>query len=156
MNMQEKAQDMLDRFEYAHRRVSIASGSSHDVVGSQYVRAKDNDDELAESLAWDVHEQGKMLPDDYRYQFMMDSLEAFAKHDSIEDAWEYLDSCVAVYTRKLLEWVESDLSRLSWVDEAVENNGYESLARALAMGQYEEILFVAGIVESWLNEWDGS
>jgi len=89
-----------------------------------------------------------MLPDDWKYRFVVEALEAIAY--SVEG---YEDEAITeleadAYNNELLDWVSSSPIRMKYVDEAVEkiDEWPGSLAYALGMGQVEEKQQVGWIV----------
>jgi len=84
---------------------------------------------------------GDMLPDNYKYEFIVEALEAIADYcgdeEDIEDL--VLDFEPDAYTSELLDWLGSNLERQYYVDEAVSQLGHgEGIMEDIAMGQVEE------------------
>jgi hypothetical protein len=120
MNIQELARQYADWFETATR--------SDD---TDFIRLKTEDDNIHQ-LIRNAH--GDMMPDDFKYQFIHEALEAIAETDDIDDVCLEPD----IYNRDLLKWVSSNLNRPNYVDEAVEELGYKDLFNSLAIGQIRE------------------
>jgi hypothetical protein len=138
MTIQELARQYADMFITAQRDNE-----------ETYLTLRDSNDNLM-SLIRDAH--GDMMPDDFKYQFIHEALEAIAETDDIDDI-NLEPDC---YNRDLVKWVSSNLIRASAVDEAVENYSYKCFYSALRMGQSaekEEVLyFVRSSLESILGE----
>src|SRR5690606_35951892 len=66
-------------------------------------------------LCFKAHDNGEILPDDWRYRFIVESLE------TLSDCEDPYDVYIEVYTHsgELLRWFASSLTRLQWVQEAV-------------------------------------
>lgn len=90
---------------------------------STYKRKDDVERELQE-LCYAAH--GDMMPDDYKYNFIVDALSLIA--DSSTDELQDLDGKIEsdVYNSDLLKWLSSNLTRASYVDNYVEAFGIES------------------------------
>lgn len=137
MTIQELARYYADMFITAPRE-----------NGETYVTLRDSNEDLT-TLIRDAH--GEMMPNDYKYQFIREALEAVADSDDIDDI------CLepAIYYSDLLDWVSSNLTRPTYVDEAVEELGYKDFYNSLMIGQLrekEEILYsVRSSLESLLD-----
>ena len=84
---------------------------------------------------------GDMLPDDYKYEYIVGALEAIADYDGDEDDIEELadDLEADCYDSDLLEWLNSHSIRTWYVDKAVEEMGHGGgIMEDIAMGQVEE------------------
>ena len=104
--------------------------------GDPFTRLKDDRPEWVYEAVYAAH-GGDLLPDDYRYKWSEEAFDAIAEGDTeASDGFEEPD----VYTSNLLEWVSSNLSRVGYVDEAVEEFGGEpgGLADQLMLGQAAE------------------
>jgi hypothetical protein len=93
---------------------------------------------------------GNMLPNDYRYNFVVESLEAIAedREDSIE---------ADIYNRDLLNWLSSHLDRSAYCDQYVEEYGgidtkNFNIINVISGGQYLEKLEVYHSVLHSLEE----
>lgn len=87
---------------------------------STYKRKDDADDDLKE-LCMTAH--GDNLPDDYKYNYIVDALELIA--DSSTDELQDLDGEIEsdVYNSDLLKWLSSNLNRAEYVNEYVRELG---------------------------------
>ena len=120
---------------------------------SSYVRVKKGSPEWITELVYEAH--GDFLPDDYRYRWIQGALECLSECDSPEDAeeelhafvyteairHEFADSETDVYTVRLLQWLSSNLKRVSYVDDAirVSDNRLYGIIGCISAGQYDEI-----------------
>ena len=80
-----------------------------------------------------------MMPDDYKYEYVVDTLDALNEdRDPEEGAYEIEAD---VYNYDLITWLRSNLQRVGFVDEAVEQMGHSrdmGVMGDLMMGQVEE------------------
>mgnify|MGYP001563570644 CR=1 FL=1 len=106
-----------------------------------------NTPEEVREIALKIH--ADMLPDDYKYEFLVKGLEAIIGSPDEDSVWEWEYSEVMDW--ELLQWVSSDLTRAFYVDEAVEEMGYNTLSKALAGGYHREKEEVMGLLLYNLN-----
>lgn len=128
MTIQELAQEWLDWFEVGKRD-----------DGKTFFYLKDGAPEELHKMVRKVH--GDMLPDDYKYEYIVGALEAIADYDGDEDDIEELadDLEADCYDCDLLDWLNSHSIRTWYVDEAVSQLGHgEGIMEDIAMGQVEE------------------
>jgi len=100
------------------------------------------------------HAHGDMLPDDFRYKMIHDSLIILADdEDDSYDLMEELDSHIPVYTHDLMRWLSSSNSRYSYVDDAIEELGKgDSIIDDIMRGYYQELSEVFYLVEQWIDD----
>jgi len=116
--------------------------------GSQYVRVKDDAPEWVRTMVYEAHSD--ILPDDWRYATIRDSIEAIMD-DGTDDPGGMTRSQFAddadVYNSDLLAWVGSHASRPGYVDEARGEFGEpRDFYHGIQMGQYLERDEVYGLV----------
>lgn len=105
--------------------------------------------EWIKDLVWTAHNKGEMLPEDFRYLFIIEALEAIAENPEEPDILLEPD----VYTSRLIEWLDAYPSyRTGLVDEAVSQFGWNGLFEALQAGQLMEKEEVLGIVRAFLEK----
>src|SRR5690606_25807805 len=98
------------------------------------------------NLVWEAH--GGIFPEDFRYLFIIEALEALAENP--EGAEDLLEP--DVYTSELIKWLDAHLGyRAGLVDEAVSEFGWESLFKALQAGQLMEKEEVLDLVRRCLE-----
>ncbi len=119
---------------------------------SRYVRIKDDAPEWVTDLAHEAH--GDMFPDDWRYQCISAVLDHLAEGGDPDDAHEFADSHVDVYTSNRLAWLSSNLTRAGYCDEAADEFGAEGLdiIERIGLGQYMEASEVFSAVVSWFED----
>lgn len=116
--------------------------------GTGYWTVEEGAPEWVYNLVWEAHAEGKILPEDFRYLFIIEALEALAENP--EGAGDFLEP--DVYTSRLLEWLEAYPGyRMGLVDEAVSEFGWNGLFAALQAGQLMEKEEVLGIVREFLK-----
>lgn len=103
------------------------------------------------------HAHGDMLPDDFRYEMIHDLLSDMSRYDDIDDidSFELCDSNVPIYNNVLLEWLSSDNTRYTYVDDAISDYGYptdEGLIKAVQMGYFVELEEIYGLIVEWIDE----
>lgn len=118
------AGEALSYFEYRRR---------HD--GTKYWTLEEGAPEWVRKLTFAAHNEGEILPDDARYLFVVESLEAIAENP--EEPESLLEP--EAYTSQLLKWLDAYPSyRMGLVDEAVSEFGWDGLFKALQAGQLKE------------------
>ena len=123
---------------------------------STYICTVDNAPEWIKEAIHSAH--GDMLPDDWRYRMISrvaDSLTDTAPDDWQECATEIADSCVDVYTGRLTDWLASSISRVGYVDEAVNEYGINEdfdLTKAIMLGQFAEYLEITNSLIASIEE----
>ena len=119
------AGDALAYFEYRRRPDD----------GSGYWALEESAPAWLRELVWAAHNNGGMLPDDARYLYVVEALEALA--DNPEEPESMLEP--EPYTSNLLQWLAASPSyRMGLVDEAVQESGWEGVVAALQAGQRKE------------------
>ncbi len=95
-----------------------------------------------------------MLPDDWRYVFIRDSLSIIVENDDEDDWTEAVDSSVSVYNADLLSWLSSHIGRPGYVDDAVEECGHAEIGIMgdIMRGQFAEREEVLHLVAEFLDE----
>lgn len=86
-------------------------------------------------LVRDAH--ADYAPDDYRYEYIVDALELLSESEDPDEAREALEA--DIYTSDLTEWLASNISRVGYLSEVLEefpdtDDGFDLLSRA----QYQE------------------
>lgn len=128
--------------------------------GSEYVGKGDDAPEWVSDLCYEAHDG--MMPDDHRYEMILDAL--YAVHascngaDIAEVATEMADSHVSVYNADRSAWLASHISRYAYCDQAADEGLVDSSSvfDRLGAGWYleaEEVChLVAGALEERANE----
>lgn len=122
--------------------------------GSKYWKKTEAAPEWVAELCREAHRSWDdlMLPDDYRYQFIVDALDILSEFEDEDDITSALESSVDVYTADLTAWLASSADRLIYCDDAAQEYGApRDTAHLLAMGQYAERREVLDAVRSFLE-----
>ena len=132
------AGEALSYFEYRER-----------LDGTGYWALEDDAPEWVRNLVWVAHAKGVLLPEDFRYLFIVEALEAIAENP--EEPGSLLEP--DVYTSELIKWLDASPSyRMVLVNEAVDQFGWSSLFDALQAGQLLEKEEVAHLVRKFLEK----
>lgn len=97
------------------------------------------------------HAHGDMLPDDHRYRMIHSILQ------EMDDTEEYDDLCIddliPIYTYELVAWLDSNITRLSYCDQYLEEYVVISDTISLLSGGYMmELQEVYYLIVEWLND----
>jgi hypothetical protein len=133
-DLSRKAREALGYFEKALRR-----------NGVEFWRAKDGAPQWVTDLCFVAHARGAMLPDDWRYEFIVQALNVLDEGSDLEPDINMSDLC---------SWLASNVNRVAFVDEAREERGAESLGivEQLQYGQLAEKQEVLDQVTAFLEE----
>ena len=122
--------------------------------GAEFIKTVDGAPDWVQPLCHAAH--GDMLPDDWRYQAIVEVLDAISEADESADPSEIRDTIEAdIYTSDLTGWLHSRTDRYGYCDEAVEEYGADAVSgtiQLLQMGQSREYDEVFWAVWNWLSE----
>jgi hypothetical protein len=98
------------------------------------------------------HAHGDMLPDDWRYEFIQDALNAL-ENDGDDESGPRLDDLYP-YTADRLNWLVSRLDRHGYCDEAAADMGEspKQILDFVALGMDRELREVSDLVRERLEE----
>jgi hypothetical protein len=141
-DVQKKAINALKWFETKNRD-----------SGESFYSLKDSAPQELKDMIRAAHD--KMLPDDYKYAYVVDALEAVEAYEDIDNIESEIEA--DVYNSDLLKWLSSNLTRAEYVDEYVEEFGISGLKdfdlyKIISGGQYLERVEVFNVVRSFLEE----
>lgn len=116
--------------------------------GNKYWAVKEGAPYWVKDLVRAAHDKGRLLPEDFRYRFIVEALEAIVENpEEPEILWE-----PDIYLRRLLAWLESGSSyRIILVDKVVSELGWHGLYEALQAGQLREKEEVLGLVLEFME-----
>ena len=99
------------------------------------------------------HAHGDMLPDDFRYKMIHDVL-CNMDDDDDQDPIDMLESLIPIYSSDLLQWVSSNLSRISYCDQYQDeyDGSALKLTEIITGGYFEELQEVYYLINEWLDE----
>jgi hypothetical protein len=118
--------------------------------GEEYWLKKDGTPEWVETMTMEAH--GSMLPDDWKYSFIVEALSALSDHADTDEARDSLEA--DIYNSELHRWLGSHLERAGYVDEAIKEYGSHSdngIEGDIAIGQLAEMHEVFSSVLSALE-----
>lgn len=112
---------------------------------------KDDRPEWVFDLVHEAH--GDFMPDDWRYDAISRALDHIAETGD-EDAHEWADNHVDVYTSARYAWLASNLNRAGYCDEAREEGLAENvdICTLVGIGQYMEAREVYDLVFQALRD----
>ena len=97
------------------------------------------------------HVHGDMLPDDFRYKMIHSILQEMDDTEEYEDL--DIDNLIPIYTNELIGWLDSNITRLSYCDEYLEEYVVISDTISLLSGGYMmELQEVYYLIVEWLDE----
>lgn len=105
--------------------------------GDVYYHSVDDTPEWIMDMIREAH--GDKLPDDYVYNWIDSALSAISDGMTEDDLYERVDSTVDSYTAALTAWLASDVNRVYYLTEVLEENDVKDGFSALAQAQYREI-----------------
>jgi hypothetical protein len=122
--------------------------------GEEYHAFRDNlpraEEETCRALALAAHGDGDMLPNDWRYAFISEALNALAECSDPDDLYLEAD----IYASALTDWLGSHSSRPGYCDEAAEEYGGDldrDLVGRIQLGQVQEKTEVLSLVRAHLE-----
>lgn len=109
---------------------------------------KDDRPDWVQELCHSAH--GDMLPDDWRYEFIQDALNALEEDEDNEPDVDNLYP----YNADRLDWLSSNLNRAGYCDEAMEEIGgeFSGIFDTIAIGMQAELREVFALVRDALDE----
>lgn len=116
--------------------------------GDRFLHLHDSvdDNHPLHKLVYNAHDG--MMPDDYKYQFVLDSLNDISESDDTYDIYLEADC----YTSNVLKWLSSNLTRLGYCDEALERSyNLKSISELITAGQQIEMEEVLDSVRTSLQ-----
>lgn len=118
-------------------------------TGAEFWTVKDGSPKWVTDMCREAH--GDMLPDDYKYEFIVGALDALSNYEDPDDIESEIEP--DPYTHDLYKWLASNLTRAYYVDEAVKNLGHseQGIVGDIGCGQYDEKREVFAIVRDFLE-----
>jgi hypothetical protein len=115
--------------------------------GSTYWKRTDSAPEWVETMVHDAH--GDMLPDDQRYAFIVEALDALSEDEDPDNVFLEPD----IYTHELTAWLASHADRYGYCDRALEESGasFTNTIGLLQAGQSAEKAEVLASVRASLE-----
>jgi len=126
---------------------------------TQFFCVADNAPEYVQDLAHHVHEG--MMPDDYRYKFLTNIICTLADYDEqtltdiLTGDYDVYDIVGEpdLYNASLLQWQASNLTRMGYADEVLQQGVEpETLSSLLMQAQEKEMADIFGLALAWIEE----
>lgn len=137
-------------------KVSSSFETATRADGAPYVLLKDGHPQWMQDLCFAAHEDGAMLPDDWRYTFIREAVDHLAEAATEDEAREAMEEA-DIYTSTLLKWLASHGARLDYCDQARDELGAEAFSNTealISMGQSMERMEVFQAVLGFLSTMD--
>lgn len=132
-------------------QMSAAFVTSTRTDGTTFVKLADNSPQWMVDVCQAAH--GDMMPDDTRYRFIQEAVDALSENDDTEQA---RDSATEpdIYTYQLTGWLYSRVDRIGWVDSVLEDMQSKptSISDLLMLAQSTEKDEVFGLVLGALED----
>jgi hypothetical protein len=118
---------------------------------------KDGAPEWVRDMCHAAHQDGTrhgMMPDDWRYSFIVEALDLLSECDDPDDVYPEPD----VYTSELTAWLASRNDRHGYCDESMHEMGHHSQVSTIDVimaGQVQEKREVLAAVREYLETSDG-
>lgn len=107
-----------------------------------------NQDDALQAMCREAH--GDMFPDDWRYSFIVEALDRITEYEDLDAAESEIEA--DIYTADRLAWLASRLDRSNYVDDAINEYGWDGkggIVEAIGLGQIAERSEVFQIVRQW-------
>lgn len=122
-------------------------------TGEDFIKFEDDlpkhEADACRTLALAAHDNGSVLPDDWRYQFISEALDALAEYSDPDEIQLEAD----IYTNELTSWLGSRNDRMCFCDEAAKDYGETgNMATRIMLGQLREKEEVLAAVRAHLEE----
>jgi hypothetical protein len=116
-------------------------GALRSVTGETFRKLKDDAPSWMATVCRKAHDDGNLLPDDWRYAFIEQAVDALAAYGDADEARSSLEP--DIYTHELTGWLHSLNSRVYYLGEALTEygsfrDGFQLLAAA-QMVEKEEV-----------------
>lgn len=134
-----------------HARSFFESSARRDDPEQQYWHMTRRHPTWIRDMLFHIHDDGNILPDDYKYEYTVDALDLLVDGVDPEDPQIESD----VYTHDLMKWLGSHSVRIAYVDETVEDLGHSAdggIVGDIMQGQAREKEEVFNLVVEALNE----
>ena len=139
------------------REMSLAFEGKTRSNGHDFRVLRDNSPEWMTTVCRQAHDEAKLLPDDWRYAFIEEAVDALAEHDDTDEALARLEP--DIYTGELTAWLNSLNSRVYYLDEVLTEygtirDGFELLAAAQMIEKEEVFHQVVVALEAVVSTFD--
>jgi hypothetical protein len=146
---------MLPTLQILAKEMSLAfESATRPSNGETFRKLRDTAPEWMTTVCRLAHDEGRLLPDDWRYAFIEQAVDALAEHEDTDDARDSLEP--DIYTNDLTAWLHSRNSRVYFLDEALAEcgsfrDGFQLLATAQMMEKEEVFQQVVAALQDHLD-----
>jgi len=102
--------------------------------GEEFWLVTDDAPEELTELIREAHDD--MFPDDYKYEFIRDALSDYSNFEEPDEIMEVIEA--DPYTAGLTHWLASNINRVYYLTEAIEEFEPKDGFQALSLAQYRE------------------
>lgn len=89
--------------------------------GEEFRKLEDDAPAWMTTVCRKAHDDANILPDDWRYEFIEQAVDALAEHEDTDDALDALNA--DVYTHELTGWLHSRTNRVFYLNEVLAEYG---------------------------------
>lgn len=138
------------------RQMSLAFESrTRPTTGETFRKLKDDAPEWMTTVCRKAHDDARILPDDWRYAFIEQAVDALAEHEDADEARSSLEPDIR--TSDLTAWLHSLNGRVYYVGEALSEygtfrDGFQLLAAAQMIEMEEVFQQVVAALKDELND----
>lgn len=138
------------------KQMSLAfEGGTRPTTGETFRKLKDGSPEWMTTVCRKAHDDARLLPDDWRYAFIEQAVDALAEHEDTDHARSSLEP--DIYTSDLTAWLHSLNARVYYVGEALSEHstfrdGFQLLAAAQMMEKEEVFQQVVAALRDELDD----
>ena len=129
---------------------------SHRGEKGSFWHTSDEAPEWVKNLCHTAHKVDDVMPNDYVYEYIVDALDLIGEMEGADRLSEFEESIFEIegdiYNADLLQWVASNLSFSSYVDEAMNEYGAKEHFNALQIGNALHKQAIARSVLDSINE----
>jgi hypothetical protein len=140
----------MDIKELAKYALSFFETFEREKPAETFYKTKRRHPTWLHEMIFAVHDNGKIMPDDYKYEFIVNALDALVEGMDPDEPELEAD----VYNSALLAWLGSHSERVGYVNEATKDMGHSDLGIMgdIMSGQWREKEEVFGIVVQALRK----
>ncbi len=138
------------------KQMSLAfEGGTRASTRESFRTLKDDAPEWMTIVCRKAHDDARILPDDWRYGFIEEAVDALAEHEDTDEARRSLEP--DIYTSDLTAWLHSLNGRVYYLDEAMTefggfSSGFQLLAAAQMLEKDEVFHQVVAALEHHLDD----
>lgn len=114
---------MINTLQSLAKEMSLAfESATRPQTGESFRKLRDDAPEWMTTVCRLAHDHAKLLPDDWRYAFIEEAVDALAEHEDSAGAFVSLEP--DLYTSQLTAWLHSLNSRVYFLGDALAEYGF--------------------------------